>query len=173
MPTDPFVNPDLDDRPRHRQNLPAGVAVPPSPPWHADRPGDAGRFGQGALRGSPGPNVGFGYTLAERARDRLVLSVGEHADDAVVVIAEVAMKRAAGLGRAPVVADVDVAVALLGYESAADAGFASVRATAAHGAAHDYRARRRIVDAVPESLLCQPTALAMAASAEWRATFAA
>ena len=68
MPTDPFVAPDLDDNPRQQQNLPAGVAYPPSRDLKEMRPGRLGAEPQGdELPGSAGPNVGYGYTLAKKA----------------------------------------------------------------------------------------------------------
>ena len=68
MPTDPFVPSELADRPRHRQNLPPGLAPPPARDWRADRPGDQGGAPvEGDLLGRPGPNVGYAYTLAARA----------------------------------------------------------------------------------------------------------
>lgn len=154
MPTDPFVAPDLDDRPRQQQNLAPGVAYPPARRAKPERPGEVVR-GQprGPLFGAPGPNVGFGLTLAERAKDRLRLASHEHQADAIAVVAEIAMKRAAIFGRAPVISDVDVAVALLGYDGSADAEFAETRAALVHEAHHDYGIRRSVVDTVPEGLL--------------------
>lgn len=156
MPTDPFVAPDLDDRPRQQQNLPPGLGYPPARSWRANRPGDldASQPG-GTLRGRPGPNVGYAYTLAERARDRFKLGPHEHLDDAISVVAEIAMKRAAAFGRAPVIGDVELAMALLGYDGSADDAFAAWRARVVHGAAHDYPTRRAIVDSVPDSLLAR------------------
>jgi hypothetical protein len=157
VPTDPFVAPDLDDRPRQQQNLPPGLGYPPARSWRADRPGDlAASQPGGTLRGRPGPNVGYAYTLAERARDRIRLGPHEHLDDAISLVAEVASKRAAAFGRAPVIGDVELAMAVLGYDGSTDGAFAAWRARAAHGAAHDYAARRAIVDAVPDSLLGRP-----------------
>ena len=96
MPTDPFVPSELADLPRQQQNLPPGVATPPAADWRSDRPGDLGANPpEGALFGRPGPNVGYAYTLAQRAKDRLRLGPFEHAHDAIAVIAEVAGKRAA------------------------------------------------------------------------------
>jgi hypothetical protein len=156
VPTDPFVAPDLDDRPRQQQNLPPGLGYPPARSWRANRPGDvdASQPG-GTLRGRPGPNVGYAYTLAERARDRFKLGPHEHLDDAISVVAEIAMKRAAALGRAPVIGDVELAMALLGYDGSADEAFAAWRVRVVHGAAHDYPTRRALVDAVPDSLLAR------------------
>ncbi len=154
MPTDPYVPRRLEDEPRQLPNLAPGVKIPPAKAWVPDRPGDlpAGQP-RGTLLGSPGPNVGYALTLAERARDRLTLAPHEHADDAVAVVAEIAMKRAASYGRAPVMADIDAGLALLGYRGDGDAEFAAWRARAIDGAHHQYEARRRIVDAVPLDVL--------------------
>lgn len=174
MPTDPFVAPDLDDRPRQQQNLPPGVSYPPARSWRANRPGDLAATQPGAVRpagallGRPGPNVGYAYTLAERARDRLRLAPHEDLDDAVSVVAEIAGKRAAALGRAPVIGDVELAMLLLGYDGSADEAFAAWRARAVHGASHDYPTRRAIVDSVPDSLLAQPASRVADEITRWR-----
>ena len=150
MPTDPYVPSRLEDQPRNITNLAPGVKIPAPKAWRADRPGDL-PVGQprGNLLGTPGPNVGYAVSLAERARDRLALAPHEHADDALAVVAEVAMRRAASYGRAPVRDDVDVALTLLGYQGDAPPDFVHWRARAIHGAHHGYEVRRRIVDAVP------------------------
>ena len=72
MPTDPFVPADPADRPRQQQNLPPGTALPPAGRWRADRAGDliGSEQPDGRLFGSPGPNVGYAYTLAEHVADR-------------------------------------------------------------------------------------------------------
>ena len=154
MPTDPFVPERLEDEPRQLPNLPPGVKVPPAKSWTADRPGDlpAGQP-QGKLLGSPGPNVGYAYTLAERMRDRLELAPHEHLEDALAVVAEVAMRRAAHYGRAPVMPDLEVASTILGYDASADTGFVEWRMRALQGAHHEYIERRALVDAVPIDVL--------------------
>ena len=43
------------------------------------------------------------------------------------MIAEIAGKRAALFGRAPVIGDIDVAIALLGYDGSADDAFVELR----------------------------------------------
>ena len=130
------------------------MALPAATDWRSDRPGDLGP-GQpeGALFGRPGPNVGYAYTLAQRARDRLRLGPFEHADDAVAVVAETAGKRAALFGRAPVIGDIDLVIALLGYDAGATDAFVKARSALVHDASHDYRRRRALVDAVPDALL--------------------
>jgi hypothetical protein len=154
VPTDPFVPSDPSARPRQQQNLPPGVALPPANDWRSDRPGDLGPAQpDGALLGRPGPNVGYAYTLAQRAKDRLRLGPFEHAHDAIAVIAEIAGKRSAQFGRAPVIGDVDLVISLLGYDGSASETFVSARSAVVHEAGHDYRRRRALVDAVPDALL--------------------
>jgi hypothetical protein len=154
MPIDPYVPADPADRPRQQQNLPPGLALPAARDWRANRPGDLrGAQPDGALQGRPGPNVGYAYSLAERARPALELAPAEHAHDVVPVVAEIAGKRAALLGRAPVMLDVDLAVALLGYDGSADDEFVARRTRLVLDAGHDYTRRRALVDAVPDELL--------------------
>jgi hypothetical protein len=170
VPTDPFVSIELDDAPRHRQNLPAGVAYPPARKARTGRPGDFGPDRPtGPGLGTPGPNIGYARTLVARAEASLRLAAHERAHDAGAVIAEIAMKRAAHFGRAPVKADVDLAIALLGYDGSADATFAAARARAVHEADHHYPARRAVVDLVGEELLARTPGEITARIADWRA----
>jgi len=161
MPTDPFVAPALDDAPRQVQNLAPGVRMPPARAWRADRPGDLhGGQPTGELLGSPGPNVGYALTLVERARDRIALAPHEHLADAEAAVGELAMKRAASYGRAPVMADVECAMLVLGYQGGVDPDFAAWRTAAVHDAAHEYPRRRAICDAVDlDALRLVPSAL--------------
>jgi hypothetical protein len=161
MPTDPFVATELDDVPRQEPNLAPGVHVPPARPWVADRPGDLhGGQPSGEMLGSPGPNIGYAVTLTERVRDRLALAPDEHAHDAVVVVAELAMRRAASYGRAPVRHDVEVAMLVLGYQGGVDPDFAEWRATAVAGAGHEYPRRRALCNAVDlDALRLAPSAI--------------
>ena len=168
MATDPFVSPSLDEAPRQAQNVAPGVRLPAARAWTADRPGDLqGGVGQptGALLGSPGPNVGYALTLAERARDRLALAPHEHPADAVAVVAEMAMGRAASYGRAPVMADIECAMLALGYQGGCAPTFAEWRARAVEGAHEQYRRRRALCDAVDrDALRLAPSALSSRAA---------
>jgi hypothetical protein len=160
MPTDPFVAPDLADLPRQETNLAPGVHLPAAKHWTADRPGDlVGGQPVGPLLGRPGPNVGYAVLLTHRAADRFALGDHELLPDAIAVVSELAMKRAASFGRAPVSADVEIAARLLGYTADADAEFVGWRAAAVHGADHDYDLRRTFVDAVPDAELRMPPQL--------------
>jgi hypothetical protein len=159
VPTDPFVPPDPSSRPRQQQNLPPGVALPPASGWRPNRPGDLGPAQpEGELLGRPGPNVGYAYTLAERAKDRVRVGPHEHLDDAIAVVAEVAGKRAASFGRAPVMPDIDLAIKALGYDGTADNDFIELRTRLVQDAAHSYRRRRVVVDAVTDDALRGPNA---------------
>jgi hypothetical protein len=169
VPTDPFVPSELADRPRQQQNLPPGLAPPPARDWRADRPGDLdGATTEGSMLGRPGPNVGYAYTLAARAVGALRMSPLEHDADVIAVVAEIAGKRAAHFGRAPVMTDIDVAIALLGYDGLVDDDFVALRARLVHDAAHDYIRRRELVDAVPEALLPLKMADLLRFVDEWR-----
>jgi hypothetical protein len=169
MPTDPYVAVPLVAAPRHRQNQPAGIAVPPPRPWHADRPGDL-RAGQphGALLGRPGPNVGYAMSLARRSSASWKLAPTEDVTDALAVVAEIAMKRAARYGRGPTVTDVERAVALLGYDGSADASWPAKRSHMVHGADHHYEHRRALVDLVPDEVLAANDSQFPAGAAAWR-----
>ena len=174
MPTDPFVPSDPNSRPRQQQNLPPGIALPPAGDWRSDRPGDLGpEQPDGALLGRPGPNVGYAYTLAQRAKDRLRLGPVEHLPDVLAVVAEVAGKRAALFGRAPVIGDVDQAIAILGYDGTAGDGFVAARTAAVYEASHSYSRRRKMVDSVPDELLRQRPQQAASEIAAWRASLPA
>jgi hypothetical protein len=153
VPTDPYVPVPLDERPRQQQNFAPGVHMPPARAWRADRPGDDRRTLRGGLNGTPGPNVGFALALARRAQDRFRLEPGERVDDAVAVVAELAMKRAATFGRAPTILDIDFAIELLGYAGAAPEDVRRWRPGVVRGAEHDYVVRRAIADTVSGSLL--------------------
>jgi hypothetical protein len=155
VPTDPYVPSPLDERPRQQQNFARGVHMPAARGWRADRPGDGARP-DGALVGAPGPNVGFALTLAHRARERFRLGAGEHLEDAVAVVAELAMKRASVFGRGPTTRDVDFAAELLGYTGPTSDGPGRWRPGRVRGAAHEYAVRRGVVDSVSAALLRRP-----------------
>jgi hypothetical protein len=161
VPTDPFVPERIEEEPRQEPNLPPGVKMPAPRRWFANRPGDipAG-WPTGKLLGSPGPNIGYALTLANRIRDQFALAPHEHPDDAVAVVAEIAMRRAALFGRAPVLADVEFGMQIMGYRGDADPDFVAWRKRAVRGALHNYYERRALVDAIPVDILrLAPSAL--------------
>lgn len=163
MSTDPFVAPGADDAPRQAQNVAPGVAVPPARGWRLHRPGDDVALHQphGELLGDPGPNIGFALALVHRAESQFALAPHEHFDDAAAVVGEVAMRRAASFGRAPVASDVECAMLVFGYRGGCAPADAEWRASVVLGAHHDYPRRRALVEAVPlDELRAAPAALA-------------
>lgn len=149
MPTDPYVPTPLDAEPRNEPNLAPGVHLPPAGHWRAERPGDLGPVPpKGPLLGSPGPDLGYALTLVSRARSRVALAPGEHTEDAAAIVGEIAMARAAVLDRAPVAADVDFALELMGYTEPPTSDVGEWRRPAVRGAAHSYELRRAVVDAI-------------------------
>jgi hypothetical protein len=150
LAADPHVTPTLDDTPRQLPNLAPGVRIPPARRWVPDRPGDDVAYGQphGRLLGTPGPNIGFALLLAHHLQDRMNLAPREHFGDVAAVVSELAMKRAASYGRAPVLADLEVAATILGYLGGCDPDDALWRERAVAGAEDDYPTRRAICDAV-------------------------
>jgi hypothetical protein len=150
MPTDPFVEPALADLPRQAPNLAPGVHLPPSRQWVPTRPGDEVSYGQprGPMFGSPGPNIGYALTLAQRMESQLALAPHEHLADALAVVSELAMKRAALYGRAPVMSDIECAALVLGYLGGAPPEFAKWRSVVVEEAHESYHRRRALCDAV-------------------------
>lgn len=114
----------------------------------------------GELLGEPGPNIGYALTLVRRLQDRIALAPHEHLDDAVAIVGELAMRRAASYGRAPVIHDVECAALVFGYQGGCPPDFAEWRALVVEGAHHDYPRRRMLVEEVPlDELRLAPHAL--------------
>jgi hypothetical protein len=163
MAVDPYVPTRPEDAPRR------SVAVPPARGWKATRPGDLGpEQPKGSLMGTPGPDAGYALTLAHHFRDRLQVARPETVHDAEAVAAEVAIKRAALFGRAPVMTDLELVFALFGWLGGAPPDLVEWRRLAAAGAAHDYNKRRALVDRVGEDVLRRQGQGVQAALGNWR-----
>ena len=161
---------------RDRVHVTEGLPVPGA--WTADRPGDVKATGgqpRGPWLGSAGPDQGYALRLAAQLRDRIRLAPGEHLDDVVAGCVEVAMKRASLFGRAPVKADVEVALTLWGFLGGApEPELVAFRGALFAGAAHHYAERRAIVDHVPEATLrLSPAEVDARVGAGWRALLSA
>ena len=151
-----------------------------SPPWRpdgwlAERPAelvDDGVQPQGVDYGFQGPDQGFALKLANAQRDKLQLSSGEHADDAVTGCVAVAMRRASIYGRAPMVYDVRLAFELFGFlDEDPDADLVAWRKPRFEELAnpHHYTEVRRLVAQVPESTLRLTPDDVRAKRGAWRA----
>ena len=145
------------------------------------RPAGGGRTAPGDLGGSeaargraarpPGPERRL-RLHARRARRRPARARArpKHADDVIAVIAEIAGKRAALFGRAPVIGDVDVAIGAARLRRQRRRRVRRRRARCScTKPAHDYRRRRALVDAVPDALLRRKPDEVGAEIDEWRA----
>ena len=131
-----------------------GLPLPPARPWTADRPADLGP-GQprGAAFGNPGPDQGYGLTLAKRFVDRLVLAEGEVVEDVVNGCLGVALRRASLFGRAPVIHDFEIAFTIWGFLDEAPAELVALRRPRFQALEHHYAEQRAIAEQVPEATL--------------------
>lgn len=128
--------------------------------WRPTRPGEvAGRQPAGPRLGSQGPDPGYALTLAGRFRDRLHLQAGEHPEDAIAGATAVALKRASGAGRAPILADLTIGFTIWGFlDAKPDKRLLEARHHLFEECRvpHNYAKLRAIADAVPADVLNQP-----------------
>lgn len=141
-----------------------------SRPWTPSRPADfrSGRRAEGIGTGTPGPDQGYALRLARRFAGTLTLAEGEHEDDALAGAVVIALRRAASFGRAPVLADIEFALALFGFLDDAPGDLVEERKRLFRGAAHDYWDRRALAASVPEDVLGCTPAEVKASLAGWR-----
>ena len=140
--------------------------------WRADRVADLRTPGQprGRAFGVPGPDQGYALLLAHRLfEERLQLTQGISAEDALIGAAAVAGARAALFGRAPVARDVEMALILFGFLGDAPDDLVAWRASLFQAAAHHYDLQRRIVELVPEETLRLTPEQVHAQLPQWRA----
>ncbi|HSH23538.1 MAG TPA: hypothetical protein VK975_05685 [Acidimicrobiales bacterium] len=131
-----------------------GLPLPPPGPWTADRPADLGPHQpKGAAFGNPGPDQGYGLTLARRFADRLVVAEDESVDDAVAGCLGVGLRRASLFGRAPVIHDFEIAFTVWGFLGEAPAELVALRRPLFEAVDHHYADQRAIANRVPEATL--------------------
>jgi hypothetical protein len=143
--------------------------------WTQSRPSEVRSTTQprGRRMGSPGPDIGYALKLARHLEDEVELQPGEHLHDAMAGITAVAMRRAAGFGRAPVLADLRTAATLWGYLPDAPADLVSFRVPVFRSASHLYGVQRAICDRVrPATYRLTPEAVAERLGA-WRSLLVA
>ncbi|HET9731939.1 MAG TPA: hypothetical protein VFP54_04620 [Acidimicrobiales bacterium] len=144
--------------------------------WKASRPGDLrpGVSLRGVALGDPGPDQGYALQLAKRFHGKLVLTEGEVEHDVIDGCLGVAMKRASMFGRAPVLADLEVAFNLWGYLDEAPEDLVAHRRPLFSGAGHHYWDQRILVGSVPERVLrMTPAQVKAAVQADWGAVHTA
>lgn len=164
-----YVPVSAGDRVRPAERLPAHGG------WQQRRPAELKSPGAptGHRFGSPGPDQGYGLSLAERFSDRIKLVPGEHAEDAVAGALGVALKRASMYRRAPVIFDLELAFTLFGYLGDAPDGLIQFRSGLLKGAVHDYWVQRDAVDKVKDETLRLTPAQVRDRLADWRSLFVA
>ncbi len=129
--------------------------LPAARSWTQSRVAELVRPGQprGRMFGDQGPDQGYAHLLAERFEDDLRLAPGESGEDALSGCIGVAMARASLFGRAPVKADLELALTLFGYLGGAPDDLITARLEWFKGCAHDYWAKLAVKSLVPESTL--------------------
>ncbi len=129
--------------------------LPAPDQWFLDRPAEQLTLEPptGRRFGSTGPDLGYGLKLARRLEGSLVLTPTEHADDVVAGCFACGCRRAAQLGRAPVIYDMQWAYGLWGYLDKAPKDLVNWRKPLFRGAAEHYWDQRAIVDAVRSETL--------------------
>jgi hypothetical protein len=151
-----------------RDRVRVSERLPTPDHWLAARPAEVrDRGGQpiGPMFGTAGPDQGYALKLAHHLQPQIV---ADHVDDAIAGTIGVAMRRAALFGRAPVIHDVDLALALFGFYEGAPADLVAFRRPLFEGAAHDYPTQRAIVDRVPETTLRLTPDAVKGQLASWR-----
>lgn len=144
-------------------------------PWWLDRKAEiAGQQPKGDGLGNPGPNQGYALTLASRVRDRIRVQTGESVDDVIAGSITIALRRASLFGRAPVMADVMVALTIWGWlldsppsdivthRQKLFAGLSNV--------VHHYAESRMVADMVPDTTFrLSPEKVTASMPMSWRA----
>lgn len=143
--------------------------------WKKDRPSEIpARQPLEDRLGVTGPDPGYALTMAARYVGKVLLQDGDPAEsDVIRGAAEIASKRAALAGRAPILADVTVALTAWGFLDARPSAdlvalrrrmFEGVHHTAAH-----YPLLRHLADSVPaEVLALNPRTVEQRYSSNWR-----
>jgi hypothetical protein len=124
--------------------------------WRAGRVADlrGPEEKRGPALGSPGTDQGYALLLAHTLfEERLELTPGITAEDALVGAAAVGSRRASMFGRAPVAKDIELALVLFGFLGDAPDDLVAWRAPMFQAAAHHYQQQRIIAGAVSEDTL--------------------
>lgn len=123
--------------------------------------------------GVPGPDQGYALKLVKHLRDDLIVSGAEDRRDAEAAVVGIGLKRAALLGRAPVLTDLRVAAIVWGLlDPQAPSELVAERTRRFEGIRdqhHHYPELRAVIDAVPaETLTRTPDDIATAHRGAWR-----
>ncbi len=142
--------------------------------WRPNRPADLEwRQPLGPRLGYPGPDQGYGLKLAARVRPEVRVQEGESVDDALAGATAIGNRRAALFGRAPVIHDVRIGLAIWGFlDDDPPADLVAERRRRFAGisdSAHHSAEIRDLVDLVPDSTLrLAPEQVRARAPQQWR-----
>lgn len=140
--------------PRDRVRVSERLPTPDG--WLPNRVAEVrGQGGQptGPRFGIAGPDQGYALKLARHLHDRVVLAPGEHLDDAVAGCLGVALRRAARYGRAPILHDVELGLAVWGFMGPAPDDLVEFRRPLFAEASHHYDDQRVIAEQPAASTL--------------------
>jgi hypothetical protein len=139
------------------------LRLPPPPRWRAGRPADVANSPRirGALLGSPAPDAGYVLKLYRSIEPSITGAEGIDRLDLRTAVQTTALVRASTAGRAPVIGDIEWALAFWGF--GLDGVFEAVdpppseidtegRAELFRGCAHDTLKQRRIASLVDTAL---------------------
>lgn len=126
--------------------------------WEPDRPAELeGRQPTGERLGYQGPDQGYVLTLAARVRSQVRVQGDESTDDALRGCAAIALRRASMFGRAPVMADLRLALCIWGFlDPSPPMELVSARRVLFEGlrhGGHHYSECRALVDMIPDETL--------------------
>lgn len=156
--------------PRDRVRVSERLPTPDG--WVADRVAEVRQLGHqpsGRQLGVAGPDQGYALKLARRLHDRIVLGPADHLEDVVAGCVGVALRRAARYGRAPVIKDVELGLAVWGFLAPAPADLVAFRTPLFASAAHHYNDLRAIAERVPAATLeLTPSDVADRLDGGWR-----
>lgn len=167
-----YVPVDPADQPRDYESAPRRDKS-----WEADRPGETigAPMPEGGLYGNQGPDIGYALKLVGLRKDRVKVQADESLHDAEAGAVAVAMRRAGLFGRAPILADIDVAYTVWGfYDEQPANGLRVLRAEMFEGAGHHhgYPLQREIASYVDEGALHMTLSEVTAAhQADWASLF--
>lgn len=126
----------------------------PPPRRPAVRPAEiTGPQPRGPGLGTRTPDAGYALLLARRLVDRVQLAERERLDDALWAGAIIGMKRAGLVGRGPLLADVELGLAILGYLGGAPDDMVAWRQHHLFGLDRNYHLQRAVADRVGADLL--------------------
>jgi len=161
---DYLINSNTPQDPAQLDGSRLKLRLPPPPRWRASRPAEVATHphGKGVLLGSPVPDAGFALRLYRAIEPSVIGTQGIDPLDLRAAIQATALARASQLGRAPVRADIEWAVAYWGFGLKGQFDVSDRPPSGIHpaerndlfsGCAHDVLKQRKIASLIDHSLV--------------------